>query len=393
MSGRRCRTVRLLLTLAVLSPPVSSLAAVSSAPAAGSATDAEAARLALAGAALPGLELDAARARLRDSFAPGATADAAIAAAGRSGLALWRSERGRVQAGDLDDRGLYWRRLAALEGLRVGCAAPEPCAPMLREFELASRGLSDLGFDPESRRRVVVTGFDPFNLDTRVDQSNPSGLAALQLDDTWIGRGDRRAQVQALVLPVRFADFDEGLVEAALGPLLQHARLDLLLTVSMGREGFDLERFPGRRRSASAPDNQGVVTGASAAAPVIPRLGSRLLPGPEFVEFSLPVSAMLEVQRPYPVRDNRRVATLERGRVEAASVAALANQIAVSGSGGGYLSNEVSFRSVRLARELGSEVAVGHLHTPRVQGHDREVEAAIVGQVRALLQAALESLP
>ena len=33
----------------------------------------------------------------------------------------------------------------------------------------------------------------------------------------------------------------------------------------MGRDHFDLERFPGRRRSSEAPDNAGVLTGASAA--------------------------------------------------------------------------------------------------------------------------------
>ena len=35
---------------------------------------------------------------------------------------------------------------------------------------------------------------------------------------------------------------------------------------------------------------------------------------------------------------------------------------------GGYLSNDVSYRTVRLVRALGSNVRVGHIHTPRISG-------------------------
>jgi pyrrolidone-carboxylate peptidase len=317
------------------------------------------------------------------------TAEAATAA----GLELWRAARDAVQGGALDDRPLYWSRLAALREARSRCDAATACAGALAAWEHATRGVGDADFgEQEADLHVLVTGFDPFALDRRLDQSNPSGVAALALDDRVLTIGDRRVAVQALLFPVRFADFDDGLVETLIRPRLETGEVDLLLTVSMGRDAFDLERFPGRRRSATAPDNLGVRTGASPEDPRIPPLGAMPLPGPEFVEFSLPVAAMRTVTGPWPVHDNRRVTTLERGTFEAPSLAALAGQTAVRGSGGGYLSNEISFRTVRLARELAVDVPVGHLHTPRIEGHDPAVLAALVAQVEALVRAAAAAL-
>ena len=134
--------------------------------------------------------------------------------------------------------------------------------------------------------------------------------------------------------------------------MVESGTIDMLVTISMGRSQFDLERFPGRRRSASAPDNLNRLSGGSSTEPLVPRLGAQLLPGPEFVKFSLPVHAMQKVQRPYGVNDNRSVTTVEAGDQQAESLDVLTTQTAVRGSGGGYLSNEVSFRTVR--RRAGS---------------------------------------
>ena len=50
----------------------------------------------------------------------------------------------------------------------------------------------------------------------------------------------------------------------------------------MGRDAFDLERFPGRRRSASSPDNLNLLSGGSEKAPIVPKLGEAELEGPVF---------------------------------------------------------------------------------------------------------------
>ncbi|MDZ7827446.1 MAG: cytochrome c3 family protein [Gammaproteobacteria bacterium] len=304
---------------------------------------------------------------------------------------LWRRQVQASADGRLDDRPLYWQRLAARRSLRADCdVRPDlDCDALLDAFEWASRGAGDLEFPTDADLRILISGFDPFFLDRDITQGNPSGAAALALDGSRFGIGDHRVAIEALMIPVRFADFDAGRIETLFEPWLREDGADLVVTISMGRDAFDLERFPGRRRSAEAPDNRNVLTGASPRTPRIPRMGpGRILPGPEFVEFSLPAAAMRATPGFWAVRDNHRVTTLRGGTFEAPSLAALQGTIAVQGSGGGYLSNEISFRTVRLARALDSGVAVGHLHTPRISGQGPETVAAIVGQIRAILEAA-----
>ncbi len=306
---------------------------------------------------------------------------------------LWRAAARSVQSGEIwDDRALYWSRLTFKANLH-GEASTEA----LQAFELASRGMNDVAFPAAERRavRVLVTGFDPFHLDRHIDQSNPSGLAALALDGRTLQTDAGTAQVQAAVFPVRFEDFDAGMVERFLEPWLAEG-VDLVLTISMGRDGFDLERFPGRRRSAAVTDNLNVLTGASRENPLLPGHEGGDLHGPEFLEYTLPAEAMVAVQGAFPVRDNRNVSTLEQGDLQAASLQALAGQTAVRGSGGGYLSNEIAYRSL-LANErvLGADnrIPMGHIHTPRLEGYDPEFEGRVVAQIEALLVAAVEALP
>ena len=308
---------------------------------------------------------------------------------GTAGRVLWRTAVRAVQNGSLvDDRALYWARLHSKAGWR-GDVNPEA----LTAFERASRGLDDVVFGA-AKRRVLVTGFDPFHLDARLDQSNPSGLAALSLDGRILQTAHGPAQVEAAVFPVRFADFDAGMVEDFIEPHLS-AGVDLVVTISMGRDQFDLERFPGRRRSAQVPDNLNVLTGAGPDSPLVPGLRGGLLEGPEFLEFTLPASAMTGVAGPFEIRDNGNVESLEGGAIAAASLAQLADQTAVRGSGGGYLSNEIAYRTLLVNRRLHGDGAIpmGHIHTPRLEGFDPEFEAKVVGQIEAMLVAALDALP
>lgn len=308
------------------------------------------------------------------------------------GRMLWQAAVADVQAGYPDDRSLYWARLAIRGKLAVGGGTQAA----LERFERSSRGFPDAGFGKRDASglplRVLISGFDPFQLDVSIQQSNPSGLAALSLDGVLLETSRGPALVQSALMPVRFADFDADLVESFFRPHLTAGDPDLVVTISMGRDAFDLERFPGRRRSAAVPDNRNVLSGASAADPRVPLRRGAPLDGPEFVEFSLPSAAMTRIDSPWPVRDNRNVQTLEKGEMVAPSLAALDGLTAVRGSGGGYLSNEISYRAVLLARELGTGTAIGHLHTPRVSGYDADLETAMVAQIRRILGAAVEGL-
>ena len=285
------------------------------------------------------------------------------------GPALWAQAVADVQGGNFDDRPLYWARL--LLRRLLGETGREPGERVARGFEGQFR---------EGEPRVLLTGFDPFHLDRNIAQSNPSGLAALALDGTLVAG----ARIRTAILPVSFAAFDDGIVEEFLAPHFK-AGLRALLTVSMGRDRFDLERFPGLRRSADTPDNRNVASGGSPVAPRVPPG----LEGPEFLEFTLPAAAMATTPGRWAIRDNRRVTSLERGRLTPGSLAELTGDTAVAGSGGGYLSNEVAYRALKLRERLGVSFAVGHLHTPRVDGYDEDAERAMVAQIRDLVAAAV----
>lgn len=289
---------------------------------------------------------------------------------------LWQAAVTDVQSGHFDDRPLYWARLK----LRRQALQEQRGTASLEAAERRSRGFR--GTFAAGERKVLVTGFDPFLLDRDISQSNPSGLAALALDNTVI----EGARVRCAILPVRFEDFDAGIVEELLTPLFA-AEPTLAVTISMGRDRFDLERFPGRRRSADKPDNRNLLGGGTATDPVPPPD----VEGAEFLEFSLPAAAMTRVQGRWSVRDNRRVCSLQRGEITANSLADLTDDTAVNGSGGGYLSNEIAYRSLLLQQRLGVRFPLGHIHTPAVQGHDAADEKDMVEQIRALIAAALNA--
>ena len=263
---------------------------------------------------------------------------------------------------------------------------------LLKTVEKSSRGLSNIKFNDDAQIKILLTGFDPFFLDRNIDQSNPSGLVALALDGFTFSVAGKQAQIETVMIPVRFADFDEGIIESLLTPIYRNNSVDMILTVSMGQEDFDLERFPGRNRSATAPDNLNVLTGATKQSPLAPMLTGKNLNGPEFVEFSLPVKAIRSAVGKWKINDNHKVRTLAKGSFYPSSLIELKNSTSVEGSGGGYLSNEISYRAILLGQQLNSKIPVGHIHTPRVAGYNAATEAQILAQIKTMVIAGAASL-
>ncbi|MFI9062081.1 pyroglutamyl peptidase [Streptomyces sp. NPDC053429] len=329
------------------------------------------------------------------------------------GGALWQSAVRRAQgqrpAGDLpagDDRPLYWTRLAMTAQLarwEPGFAVDRPA--LRSRFEDASRGLTDNAFrTAPGVRRVFISGFDPFGLDAELRRANPSGSAALQLSGRRITLADGSpAEVRAVVLPVRYADFDAGIVERAFAPRLAGgpAAADVITTVSQGYPGiFTLEAWAGRARSADPyPDNTGALSGGTREHPVTaPGLG----PGAEFIRTTLPAAAVTgAVQAPYPVFLNTEVTEIPAGGTTPVDRAdgPTPGSRAVEGGGGGYLSNEVAYRSNRLRGELAPALPGGHLHTPVLTGLPADPqlltgpefernESAITAEVRSVVEHA-----
>lgn len=308
------------------------------------------------------------------------------------GTKLWSEVKAQVQSNQrYDDRPLYWQRLAVKSQLKnkpLNFSKAE-LASLLEVFETVSRGYSDIDYRESADTQIFITGFDPLLLDRNIAQSNPSGLAALALDGKVIELNGKQAEINAVIVPVRYEDFDQGEIESLLAPIYLGGQVDLVSTVSMGREHFDLERFPGKRRSVTAPDNLNVLSGGTKEAPIISKLAGETLSGDEFVEFSLPVAAMQKAKGQYQVNDNLKVVTLEKGELQPKSLSELNGLTAVSGGGGGYLSNEISYRSIRLQNQLGTKVPTGHIHTPRIKTFDDATNKAIVNQIEAMLKQAI----
>ncbi|WP_448213242.1 pyroglutamyl-peptidase I family protein [Colwellia sp. MEBiC06753] len=293
-----------------------------------------------------------------------------------------------------DDRPLYWARLQMAKLLRGnevyrGLAENEQ-AKLMFDYELASRGYGQAEFTQNTTKKILITGFDPFFLDRNITQSNPSGIAALMLNNKVIELNGETAEIQAFIVPVRFSDFDQGMIETLLSDY--YDQVDMITTISMGREDFDLERFPALRRSAKAPGNLNIYTGATSTNPLKPFLNGVELQGPEFVEFSLPITAMQKAKGKYQVIDNHKIETLAKGKFEPKALDELNGEISVNGSGGGYLSNEISYRSILLRDQLKPTLPVGHIHTPRIKDWQQAEVKAIVEQIEAMLIQAIPAI-
>lgn len=295
----------------------------------------------------------------------------------------------KTDSANFDDRSLYWARLKARTVLKKADIkaglTDEQRAILVKAFEHTSRGFSDINFSESANTiKILITGFDPFLLDRNIEQSNPSGVAALWLDSQRIEYKGKTIELETAMFPVRYQDFDDGMVEKVVRPYLANNSIDMLVTISMGRSDFDLEHFPGKRRSSSAPGNLNVYSGGSQENPIIPNLGTKPQQGPEFVLFSLPYEAMMQVQTPYKVNDNRTVTTLEK-TFAPNSLEELDGATAVEGGGGGYLSNEISYRTINLGNKLNTTVPTGHIHTPRISEFNQAEVKAIVEQIKDML--------
>jgi pyrrolidone-carboxylate peptidase len=327
----------------------------------------------------------------------------------QAGDRLWRTAVDRAQGrrpdlGTLDrfdDRPLYWARLQLSSAIRQWTpASSSQRSSLLTAFDRGSRGLDDVRFPLGKTRRVMVSGFDPFQLDgAGITISNPAGASALQLDGRVLDTPAGPAVVQAVSFPVVWGYFDQGIVEAAYGTALRDRarRPDVVLTISQGRPGrFDVERWAGAWRGGFPDNNNVSVTGG------VPPAAGWPQPDVQFIETTLPYARMLEVTGAYPVNFNQAFCVWPdsshpgTGTPVCRSDAPAPGEIAASGGGGNYLSNESMYRTNRVRLGLGlTSVAGGHLHTP-VLGQptgltDPDFEArrrAIAAEVVALTSAA-----
>lgn len=290
---------------------------------------------------------------------------------------LWEAAVDRAQgrepaAGDLpaeDDRPLYWARLHMTRslaswqpGFELG---PAERAELVASFERESRGHSSVEAQA-GVKRVLVSGFDPFQLDDDIRRSNPSGAVALALDGTMLDTPSGPARVEAVMFPVLWEPFEQGIVERAFLPHVRPGpeQVDLFATVSQGRpERFDIERWNGRWHEGTDNDRAvragGVITGP----PDLPTPD----PQPEFVPTTQPYAEIVAADTGrFPVFDNTQVTEIPSGGTEPVTRpdGPTPGSQARQGGGGSYLSNEVAYRTTLLRDAVGAEIPGGHVHTP-----------------------------
>ncbi len=355
---------------------------------------------------------------------------AATATARDAGAQLWRTAVERAQGATstgtidrYDDRPLYWARVTMSRALREWQPGFDLTGlqrqALIRLFAYASRGIDSVGYpEGDDVTRVLVSGFDTYSLDASLRNSNPSGAAALQLDGRTVQTDTGPVVVEAVVFPVNWSDFDQGIVEDAFGPWLAGGtphggpgdpagpsaaeRADMIMTISQTSRGrMDVEQWAGGFRGGSPDNNRAIHYGPISAAALWPQPQ----PSPQWIETTLPYQAMIDAGTgPWPVVLNDGVCEWPEGTFPDPGSIRCADDPspgsrAASAPGGSYLSNESMYRTNRLRLGAGlPQLPGGHLHVSALVYPDdpgaltspafEADRQAVVDQTVALVEAA-----
>ena len=364
-----------------------------------------------------------------------------------SSLTNFGRRSGDLRRGDLGHR-VHFDRLhriramiRALGGIPPAVNQGNPqTAPNVRrtftlvdtEFNVAARGGENIRFARNLRRgaelvKILVTGFDPFNTSNirrppRSGEWNPSGTAAMAMDGSSINL-DRlnKVAIEGVVLPVSFAQFNQGIVER----MVQEAGQDVDGVVTVSLDPNLAVTAPVRIEQFAVGVHGLVSLQPHRLFPVErpTRTGTQATPGggPAIIESNADVSGIAQetagrtrrglptIQQPSIGRDitlrfantndaQRALSALgltqiaSSNRVTISDVTAIRRIInttqrvtngrvptpdirfraggqrfqatLLSGPGGSFLSNEVSFRTQRELRNRGSQARSFHVHTP-----------------------------
>lgn len=331
------------------------------------------------------------------------------------GRAFVRHKAGSSTDANPDDRPLYWSRnkmsyILKFRIYELANSVPEikyAINELVERFEDKSRGYSGIDFSgtPSGAKKVLITGFDPFFLNKNkggnILQSNPSGANALYLHNKTLIQGVNTFLVQTVLFPVRYEDFDKGVVENTLTKFIDTSladfKVDFIFTMSQGSIfRFDVDRFAAKNRGGSA-DNLNV-----GSMVVDSGFNKNIGNGKEFYETTLPSNKIVPINNndndkffihlnqtfEYEIageevnkyNDN----TLQEGfalipdsanPLPPTSVNLAIIKESVKGSGSNYLSNEIFYRVCRIREEIATnrgkgevdELSSGHLHLPLMQ--------------------------
>lgn len=340
------------------------------------------------------------------------------------GTRLWDLGWNYVQNTAKDDRLLYYARLQAIAALRAYFrrqpSGERPSQQTINRFEWQSRGLetsngidATILFADTSARKVIITGYDPFGLPSKPDISNPSGLVALEFnkkDD--LGTVSSPVSIRTVVFPVRFSDFDQGLIEKVITSSI-HSKV-MIMTCSQGRYFYDVDRFASKRRASNFPDNNNIVKSS----------GDLGITGDEYFESTLPYEFVITSdlltrrlpdpesptdQLPFVMNQSYRLANYTGGTsagsfrdlpdanspdgyTKLVNESPFPNRPLQRGSGGNFLSNEIFYRTSRVRSQIRPLLPTGHFHIPPVENFPRTRGIILLQGVRQGVQRFLEYL-
>jgi pyrrolidone-carboxylate peptidase len=296
-----------------------------------------------------------------------------------------------------DDRILYWARLKMIVAIKSHPYIQKSAIDrnkLIDKFENLSRGYSSVNFSGagSSTKKILITGFDPFDVlvngqDTNVVQNNPSGAAALYLHDIDPVTLGVDAKIQTVIFPVRYRDFDGGVIERFFDQYFRDNSVDMVITLSQGAElRYDLERFASKYRGPKLSDNENrrgkkptffIPDGTSLKICDDPKSL------PDFLETTLPTDSMVSTNssdyalqqgneifnQAWDVNPDKQSAPKRNasnpGDTNLPNLPVPpADTVIKDGSGGNFLSNEIFYRVSLLRTERASSVRSGHLHLP-----------------------------
>jgi len=271
----------------------------------------------------------------------------------------------------LDDRPLYWarnkmqvylKRHPAFKGqLDIEKSTIEKGSRLehiIKIFEELSRNYTGIDFsNANGKKKVLVTGFDPFqmNPDQNFNTSmgtdsaktfNPSGIVALFLSKNK-ELLNQKIDVQTCIFPVRYEDFDKGYVEDVIRKYI--ADVDMIITTSLNgsHNWFDIE--------ADAIEYRGGFH------------DNMCIGGQNYSQYNYNSSRFIA-----NTSSKHNLTTLPKSKIFGNNSSIIINNLlvkydtselnsATNGGGGNYLSNEIMFRATSV-RGVTSTKPVGHFH-------------------------------
>jgi hypothetical protein len=330
---------------------------------------------------------------------------------------LWNTAVAQVKSGTLDDRPLYWVRLKMQAWLKRHPAFKldkdynknsqvikgSNLDKIITLFEEKSRNYTDIKFISEIKiplpvtsllqikipvKKVLITGFDPFQLDLNILQSNPSGVVALALNgDATLG-----AYIQTMVVPVRYTDFDgsqennkgqgEGIIEKYIKPFIN--QVDMIVTVSQaGPNQYHIDVFATATRAGHSDNmsftriNDSKSVSLSAPETIVTTLPGRITQGKSKAVF---------YGAYYQKSGGAGIATINnypKGKV-------------YSGPGSNYLSNEIFYRVAKLREENADKngnkgkLPTGHFHIAKLQADEEDLNPKDIQNLLSVVKQAIQ---